>query len=80
MLRRLCHAFALHDGEQNMEIAQPDAATNSFRPLHRADLASLAELISYGPEIRNCQLTKIGARFRRSGVVRVMATRLGGAP
>jgi hypothetical protein len=45
------HAFALHDGKQDMEIAQLDAATDAFRPLHR-DLASLAELISYGPKLK----------------------------
>src|SRR5579862_2123788 len=32
MLRRLRHALALHDGEKDVEVAQPNAATNAIRP------------------------------------------------
>src|SRR5215467_15344190 len=39
VLRRRRQTFALHDGEQDMQVAQPDAATDAFRPLHRALLS-----------------------------------------
>ena len=34
LLRRFRHAFALRDGEQDVEVAQPNAAANAFRPVH----------------------------------------------
>ena len=44
VLRRRRQTFEFHDGEQDMEVAQPDAATDALRPLHRA-LLSVVKLL-----------------------------------
>jgi len=35
LLRGFSQAFALHDSEKNMEVAQSDAPTDALGPIHR---------------------------------------------
>src|SRR6478735_11121797 len=49
-----------------MQVAQPDAATDAFGPLHRGHLLIVSYFEIVRSQLRNCQLTRFPARSRSS--------------